>query len=71
MADPDRIAQAHRVLAERGVGLADLQADAESLVPTLGEYLLKVVAAAGLEGGSPQDRPLTRGGCPRCHRRSD
>jgi integrase len=47
MADPDRIAEARRVLAELGVSLADLQADSDSPIPTLGAYLPKVAAAAG------------------------
>lgn len=53
MAEPERVAQARRLLAELGVTVADLQA-AESVgveMPTVAEYLPRVVAAAGPGAG--------------------
>jgi integrase len=47
MADPGRVAIARQVLAELGVTVADLQADPGPGLPTLAEYLPRVVAAAG------------------------
>jgi integrase len=44
-ADPDRIATAQAMLAELGVTFADLHRVARPPVPTMGEYLLRVVAA--------------------------
>src|SRR5688500_12815196 len=49
MAEPDRVAQARRVLAQLGVTVAELQA-AEAVcvaMPTVAEYLPTVIAAAG------------------------
>jgi hypothetical protein len=49
MADPDRVAQARRVLAQLGVTVAELQtAEAVGVaMPTVAEYLPTVIAAAG------------------------
>ncbi|MFG2044990.1 hypothetical protein [Dactylosporangium sp. NPDC048998] len=47
MADPDRLATTWSLLADLGVTLADLQHDAQPARPTFGEYLPRVVAAAG------------------------
>ncbi|GAA0948121.1 hypothetical protein Vau01_119200 [Virgisporangium aurantiacum] len=54
MTDPDRVAQARALLAQLGVTLADLHtADRHSVeatrieMPTVAEYLPRVVAAAG------------------------
>ncbi len=46
-ADPARVAAARQLLAHLGVTLADLQADLGPRLPTLGEYLPHVIAAAG------------------------
>jgi hypothetical protein len=46
-ADPARIATARALLAQLGVTLADLQADERPRVPTMAEYLPRVMAAAG------------------------
>lgn len=54
-ADPARVALAHQVLAQLGVSLADLHATADgstagrpvAVVPTVAEYLPRVIAAAG------------------------
>ncbi len=54
-ADPTRVALAHQVLAQLGVSLADLQmaaSDADSghagvVMPTIAQYLPRVIAAAG------------------------
>ncbi|GIH16028.1 integrase [Rugosimonospora africana] len=47
-ADPDRVAAARQLLSHLGVTLADLQAEPGPALPTLGEYLPRVVAAAGI-----------------------
>jgi hypothetical protein len=46
-ADPARVAAARQLLAHLGVTLADLQAEPRPSLPTLAEYLPRVVAAAG------------------------
>jgi hypothetical protein len=46
-ADPVALAAARRAMADLGVSLDDLQRDARAPVPTVGEYLPRVVAAAG------------------------
>ena len=48
-ADPARIAIARQLLAQLGVTLADLREDLDlrPAVPTVGEYLPQVIAAAG------------------------
>ena len=44
----DRLTAAHQALADLGVTLADLQdSEPHTRVPTLGEYLPTVIAAAG------------------------
>ena len=53
-ADPARVALAHQVLAQLGVTLVDLQEASDgdggragAVVPTIAEYLPRVIAAAG------------------------
>jgi hypothetical protein len=46
-ADPARIAAARALLDQLGVTLADLQDEARPRVPTMAEYLPRVMAAAG------------------------
>jgi integrase len=46
-ADPARVATARQLLAHLGVTLADLQAEPGPRLPTLAEYLPRVIAAAG------------------------
>jgi site-specific recombinase XerC len=45
--DPGRLAEARAILAHLGVTVADLQREERPMVPTLGEYLPQVMAAAG------------------------
>lgn len=48
MADPQRVVEARRLLAELGVSVADLQtASAGVEMPTVAQYLPRVIAAAG------------------------
>ena len=66
MADPERVAQARRLLAQPGVTVADLQA-AESVgveMPTVAEYLPRVVATAG--SGAGRTTATTGRGWRRC-----
>lgn len=46
-ADPATVAAARQVLAHLGVTLADLQSNAGMSLPTVAEYLPRVLAAAG------------------------
>lgn len=49
--DPDNVAAARVLLAQLGVSIADLQRDERPRLPTMAEYLPRVVAAAGPGAG--------------------